>query len=157
MAALDTAGSRGARRKPAHTYPHPPFKIGGGHISRGYSSGHRAKDITHRDDAPDTVYAIENGTVADIQSGQQSGDQNPNMVIVRDGVGMLTVYGHVDPSVAAGDAVVQGAEIGTADLSGTSSGLHVHLVRLKAGDGTVDDVLTRQGQAVDFKIQLGAW
>lgn len=140
-----------------HTYPHPPFKLGGGHVSRGYSASHRAKDITHRNDAPDTVYAIESGDVSAVQRGQQHGDENPNMVIIRDSQGFLTVYGHVDPSVRGGQSVSQGDEIGTADLSGTSDGIHVHLVRLSAGDGTVDDVLDRQGNAVNFQINLGAW
>ncbi len=140
-----------------HRYPHPPFKIGGGHISKGYSSSHRAKDITHRNDAPDTVYAIESGTVSDLQRGQQQADDNPNMVIIRDSQGFLTVYGHVDPSVLAGQDVSQGDEIGTADLSGQSDGIHVHLVRLTAGDGTVDDVLDRQNSAVNYDITLAAW
>jgi murein DD-endopeptidase MepM/ murein hydrolase activator NlpD len=140
-----------------HRYPHPPFKIGGGHLSGGYTPSHRAKDITHRNDALDTVYAIESGTVSDIQSGQQHGDDNPNMVIIRDSHGFLTVYGHVDPSVFAGQSANQGDEIGTVDLSGRTDGIHVHLVRLKAGEGTVDDVLDRQNKAENFQINLGAW
>ena len=140
-----------------HRYPHPPFKIGGGHISRGFSSSHRAKDITHRNDASDTVYAIESGIVSDVQRGQQHGDDNPNMVIIRDTQGFLTVYGHVDPSVNGGEDINQGDEIGTADLSGQSDGIHVHLVRLNAGEGTVDDVLDRQNSAVNFDINLAAW
>jgi murein DD-endopeptidase MepM/ murein hydrolase activator NlpD len=140
-----------------HTYPHPPFKIGGGHLSQDYSARHRAKDITHRDDAPDTVYAIENCTVTDVMSGQGSGDEDPNMVIVKDAHGVLTVYAHVDPSVSRGDDLVQGVEIGTADLSGMSDGVHVHLVRLAAGEGTVDDVKTRVETAVNYRINLHAW
>ncbi len=141
-----------------HTYPHPPFKIGGGHISQEYSARHKAKDITHRDDAPDTVYAIEAGTVTGVVSGHSQGDDDPNLVIVRDAHGAVTVYAHVDPSVSEGDTVLQGIEIGTADLSGASDGIHVHLVRINAaGEGTVDDVLTRVELAVNYRINLHAW
>ncbi|MGH9367923.1 MAG: peptidoglycan DD-metalloendopeptidase family protein [Thermoanaerobaculia bacterium] len=140
-----------------HTYPHPPFKIGGGHISQDYSARHKAKDITHRDDAPDTVYAIENCTVTGVQSGKNEGDGEPNLVIVKDGVGNLTIYAHVDPSVDVGDYVTQGSPIGTADMSGASDGVHVHLVRMSAGPGTVEEVMTRVHMAVNYRIHLLAW
>jgi murein DD-endopeptidase MepM/ murein hydrolase activator NlpD len=141
-----------------HAYPHPPFKIGGGHLSQDYSAKHKAKDITHRDDALDTVNAIEAGTVTGTISGHSQGDTDPNLVIIKDAHGAVTVYAHVAPSVSVGDDVLQGMEIGTADVSGDSDGIHVHLVRINsAGEGTVDDILTRVELAVNYSINLRAW
>ncbi len=139
-----------------HNYPHPPFRDGGW-ITDDYSARHRARDIAHRTDQPDTVYAMESCTVTGIQSGKRPGDDEPNMVIVQDGAGSITIYAHVDASVRTGQAVAQGIQLGTCDLSGTSSGLHVHLVRLPPGDGTVDGAMTRLHLAQNFNMNLRAW
>jgi murein DD-endopeptidase MepM/ murein hydrolase activator NlpD len=146
-----------------HQYPHPPFK-NGGKVTTGYSKTHKAKDITPRLDDSGKVFAIEDGTVSDVQSGKKAGDENSNMVIVRDAAGVYTVYGHVDPAVKSGTSVKQGDQLGKVDLSGDSSGLHVHLVRIppqktKTEDtpGSVDDILARQDEGEDFAIDLNAW
>ena len=137
-----------------HTYTRPPFSKGG-KISRGFSASHRAKDIVPRLDDGNDVLAVEGGTVTDTQSGQSPGDESPNMVIVRGTDGALTVYGHVDPGVFTGTSVTKGDVIGTVDMSGQSTGLHVHLSRLPSGTGTVDDVETREPtKGVDYTIKL---
>jgi murein DD-endopeptidase MepM/ murein hydrolase activator NlpD len=137
-----------------HTYQRAPFHKGG-KVSQGYSKTHRAKDIVPRIDDNNDVLAVERGTVTDTQSGQSPSDESPNMVIVRGPDGALTVYGHVDPGVSSGASVTMGAVIGTVDMSGQSDGLHVHLSRLPAGDGTVDDVETREpDKGVDYAINL---
>jgi murein DD-endopeptidase MepM/ murein hydrolase activator NlpD len=137
-----------------HNYTRPPF-ANGGKITRGFSPSHRAKDIVPRTDDPGDVIAVEGGTVSDTQSGQSPGDNSPNMVIVRGSDGALTVYGHVDPSVFSGSSVSKGDVIGTVDMSGQSTGKHVHLSRLPAGDGTVDDVEAREPKSgVDYTIKL---
>ncbi len=142
-----------------HTYAHAPFKFGG-HISNEYSSKHRARDVTPRNDDDGSVFAIERGEVSGVESGMSQGDDHANMVIVRGTDQMLTVYAHVSPSVKAGDKVNQDDVLGTVDLSGESSGVHVHLARLPGGDGTVDDVLDedRQAKAVTFQFKtLKPW
>jgi hypothetical protein len=81
-------------------------------------------------------------------------------VIVRGTDQMLTIYGHVAPSVTAGTAIGEGDAIGDVDLSGASDARHVHLARLPGGDGTVDDVLDldRQAKGVAFQFKtLQAW
>ncbi len=142
-----------------HTYAHAPFKLGG-HVSKDFSNAHRARDITPRNDDDGTVFACEAGTVSDTEAGMSPGSDHANMVIVRGADQMLTVYAHVSPSVNPGNAVSQDDVLGTVDLSGESSGRHVHLARLTGGDGTVDDVLDsdRQAKAVSFLFKtLKPW
>jgi murein DD-endopeptidase MepM/ murein hydrolase activator NlpD len=137
-----------------HFYARAPFTKGG-KISNEFSLSHRAKDIVPRLDDSDDVVAVEDGTVSDTQSGQSPGDSSPNMVIVRGIDGALTVYGHVDPSVFSGWSISMGDVIGTVDMSGQTSGKHVHLARLPVGTGTVDDVESREPkQGVNYAIRL---
>jgi murein DD-endopeptidase MepM/ murein hydrolase activator NlpD len=126
-----------------HTYSRAPF-ANGGKVTRGYSTSHRAKDIVPKLDDPGDVYAVTDGTVTGRQSGQSPGDESPNMVITKSAAGNLTVYAHVDPSVLVGANVTTGDAIGVVDMSGHSTGKHVHLARLPPGTGDVDDVETRE-------------
>lgn len=142
-----------------HTYPHSPFKNGGA-ITTQFSKAHKAKDIAPRNDDDGQVFAIQAGTVSDTESGMAPKDDHANMVIVRGTDQFLTVYAHVSPSVSPGTSVKTGDNIGDVDLSGDSSGRHVHLARLPGGDGTVDDVLDsdRQAKAVNYLIaSLKPW
>jgi murein DD-endopeptidase MepM/ murein hydrolase activator NlpD len=136
-----------------HTYPHSPFRTGGV-ITTEFSKAHKAKDIAPRNDDEGQVFAIEAGTVTDTEYGMAPGEDHANMVIVRGVDQFLTVYAHVAPSVAPGTMVKKDEKIGIVDLSGHSSGRHVHLARLPGGDGTVDDVLDldRQDEAVNYLI-----
>jgi murein DD-endopeptidase MepM/ murein hydrolase activator NlpD len=140
-----------------HVYPHVPFK-NGGRITTGYSAKHKAKDITPRNDDDGQVFAVEGGTVTDTEGSMSQGDDHANCVIVRGSDQLLTVYAHVSPSVSAADAVATGDKIGDVDLSGDSTGRHVHLARLPAGDGSVQDVIDRQDKAVFFEFKsLTPW
>ncbi|NQT89178.1 hypothetical protein HQ560_20580 [bacterium] len=46
-----------------------------------------------------------------------------------------------------------GDKIGICDLSGESTGHHVHLVRMASGKNSVAEVLNRQDDAVNFKCK----
>jgi murein DD-endopeptidase MepM/ murein hydrolase activator NlpD len=140
-----------------HVYSNVPFKKGG-RITDDFTKAHKARDVAPRNDDDGQVFAIEGGTVTDTQDGMSQGDSSSNMVIVRGSDQALTVYAHVSPSVSANMPVKKGTKIGTVDMSGDSTGLHVHLARLPAGDGTVDDVLDRQDKGVFYQFKsLGSW
>jgi len=140
-----------------HVYAHSPFKLGG-RVTTEFSAKHRARDVAPRNDDDGTVFAVEKGTVSDIESGMAPKDDHANMVIIRGLDQMLTVYGHVKLSVNVGDSIDQDDEIGDVDLSGDSTARHVHLARLPGGDGTVDDVLDRQAKGVTFQFKtLHPW
>src|SRR5512132_1192789 len=142
-----------------HVYSHSPFKLGG-RVSRDFSAKHRARDVAPRNDDDGKVFAVESGVVAGTEDGMGPGDDHANMVIVRGSDQMLTVYGHVSPSVRVGTAIDEGDEIGDVDWSGDSTARHVHLARIAGGDGTVEDVLDldRQARGVAFQFKtLKPW
>jgi murein DD-endopeptidase MepM/ murein hydrolase activator NlpD len=146
----------------AHTYPRPPFRFGG-RVTDGYRTGHRARDVAPRNDDDGWVYAVESGTVTAAVTGNNPGDEDPNLIAVKTADGSVTIYAHVDPCpdifrVIVGWPVRRGQRIGRVDESGQSSGRHVHLVRLPHGSGTLDDILGRvDTQAVFFNISLQPW
>ncbi len=140
-----------------HVYAHSPFKLGG-RVTTEFGASHRARDVAPRNDDDGTVFAVEGGTVTDIEDSMHPKDEHSNMVIVRGLDQMLTVYAHVSPSVKPGDSINRDDEIGDVDLSGDSTARHVHLARIPGGDGTVDDVLERQGKGVTFQFKtLQPW
>ena len=140
-----------------HTYEHAPFQKGG-RVTTEFSKKHAARDLAPRNDDDGQVFAIEGGTVTDTEDSMSQGDDRANMVIIRGPDTLLTVYAHVDPSVAANQAVKIGDKIGDVDLSGDSSGSHVHLARLPSGTGTVDDVLERQDRGLFYQFKsLRPW
>jgi Membrane proteins related to metalloendopeptidases len=140
-----------------HVYPNVPFK-NGGRVTHDFTKSHKARDVAPRNDDDGQVFAIEGGTVTDTEDSMSQGDEHSNMVIVRGSDQALTVYAHVAPSVSPHAAVKKGDKIGDVDMSGDSTGLHIHLARLPAGDGTVDDVLNRQDSGVFYQFKsLGTW
>jgi murein DD-endopeptidase MepM/ murein hydrolase activator NlpD len=146
----------------AHHYGRCCFRYGG-YVSTQYSAGHRALDISPRNDDDGYVFAVEGGTVVDYLIGKVPGSDQPNFVVVRAIDGNLTIYAHVNccPDiyyVVPGWPIERGWCLGKVDLSGESSGRHVHLVRLPAGTGTVDDVLDRvETEGRVFTISTSAW
>ena len=145
----------------AHYYSRCPFRYGGA-ITTWYTASHKALDIAPRTDDDGYVYAIESGTVTDYLLDQAEGTDPPNFIVIKGLDGTLTVYAHANARpdiyyVIRGWPVDKGQCIGIVDLSGESSGRHVHLARLAAGDGTVDDVLNRVDQAVSFSISTRPW
>jgi murein DD-endopeptidase MepM/ murein hydrolase activator NlpD len=146
----------------AHNYPRPPFRFGG-RVTDTYRSGHRARDVAPRNDDDGWVYAVEAGTVTEAVTGRNPGDDNPNLIAVKGTDGAVTIYGHVDPCpdifrAIVGFPVRRGERIGRVDVSGQSSGRHVHLVRMPQGSGTLDDIENRaEAAGVFFTISLNAW
>lgn len=90
-------------------------------ISRGYDSGHSGVDI--RGDAGSPVWAAADGTVLAAGFDKDSG----NTVVIDHGDGRQTSYAHLaEMSVAVGDSVVTGQQIGTLGNTGKSTGAHLH-------------------------------
>jgi len=146
----------------AHYYRRSPFRYGS-RITTHYSANHWALDLAPRNDDDGYIFAIECGVVTDMVTGQGPNDAPPNLIIVCGVDGALTVYAHIDPApdiyyAIVGWPVDQGDCIGKVDLSGESTGRHVHLVRLPAGLGTVDDIQSRvEDKAVFFTISTSSW
>lgn len=90
-------------------------------ISRGYDAGHSGVDI--RGDAGSPVWAAADGTVLAAGFDKDSG----NTVVIDHGDGRQTSYAHLaEMSVAVGDSVVTGQQIGTLGNTGKSTGAHLH-------------------------------
>lgn len=134
-----------------HVYPRVVFGKGA-KVTDGYRAGHKAKDYVPKTDDTRTVYAVEAGTVSSRLAGQKPGAEIANYVAVRSASGAVTAYAHVNPSVVTGRSVKTGDALGTCDMSGQTSGYHVHLARLPTSDGSEDEVLDGDVQetAVDF-------
>jgi murein DD-endopeptidase MepM/ murein hydrolase activator NlpD len=140
-----------------HTYPHAPFQ-NGGKITTTFSKKHSALDIVPRTDDDGQVFAVEGGTVTAVEASMPPGGDHANVVIVRGADTLLTLYVHVAPSVLPNAWVDSGDKLGDVDLSGESSGNHVHLQRLDAGAGTVDDAIERQDAGLFLQIKsLKPW
>jgi hypothetical protein len=159
------AGSSIANTTPSqHTYPDPPLQNGcyvGTPFDAPVGSGkHNAQDVKSSGIAVGTpVYAAEGGTVTAVQSGIAH-DPNSNVfnpgtstpkcagkaetadyVWITGSDGAVTKYYHVTPTVSNGQRVTAGQQIGTVDVSGCSSGPHVHVQREVSGS-KVNFVLT---------------
>ena len=140
-----------------HTYPHAPFQKGG-KIARTFSKEHSALDIVPRNDDDGQVFAVEGGTVTGVEASMSPGGDHANVVIVQGADTLLTLYVHVAPSVLPNASVNSGDKLGDVDRSGESSGNHVHLQRLDAGTGTVQDAIDRQDAGLFLQIKsLQPW
>lgn len=112
-----------------------------GVITQGYSSDqHQALDIAIEEGT--SVFAAESGTVVHTQVWDGvtvDGDQSyGNMVMLSHADGNTTLYAHLSEiSVAPGDAVEKGSEIGKSGTTGNSTGPHLHL-EVRTADGRVD-------------------
>ncbi|WP_406360324.1 peptidoglycan DD-metalloendopeptidase family protein [Streptomyces sp. NBC_00715] len=70
------------------------------------------------------VVAVDNGTVSKVQSGGPYGKH----VTVNHGGGLSSLYAHMSAMVArAGDAISQGARVGSVGATGNVTGPHLHL------------------------------
>lgn len=96
------------------------------YISRYFSADHKGDDLCAPQGTPVTAAAA--GTVLTAESHPSYGNY---IVIDHGGIGghrWKTLYAHLDSlTVAAGDAVAQGQQIGTVGHSGTATGNALHL------------------------------
>jgi murein DD-endopeptidase MepM/ murein hydrolase activator NlpD len=105
---------------------------------RTFNDGHRAQhlglDIAAREGAK--VAAINDGTVVYVGNTFLAG----NVVVIAHGGGISSLYFHLSTStVAEGDAVTQGQEIGRAGHTGRTTGPHLHL-GIHVANGLVDPI-----------------
>ena len=107
-----------------------------------YAHFHEGVDIAGEWAAP--VYAPERGRV--VYVGQMS--DGAEVVVLAHDVGYVSMYAHLDnyaspPTVAAGDIVAAGQQIGTVGLTGITTGEHLHWQVWH--DGTLVDPLSLVG------------
>ncbi len=106
-----------------------------GNITQRYSWYHRAVDIANRSNPP--VVAAATGSV--IAAGWNGGGYG-NYVVIDHGNGYQTLYAHLlnkSITVAAGQKVNQGQQIGTMGSTGRSTGTHLHF-EIKSAKGNLD-------------------
>ena len=110
------------------------------YIARFVSDCHHGADYSATKGTP--VLAVYNGTVAVANNHPSYG----NYVVIAhgtlpDGHSYRTLYAHLDTlSVAAGDTVTQGQQLGTVGSTGKSTGNHLHLELFV--DGALTDTRT---------------
>lgn len=123
-------------------YSSSPFRGKDCLISQQCGGNHRALDVGFvgiREGS--RVFPVEAGQITDIVRGRPRCEgpscEGPNGVIIRGRDGAHTLYYHVNASVLldVGDAVGVDTAIGFIDLSGETSGPHLHLERHRPGFG----------------------
>jgi murein DD-endopeptidase MepM/ murein hydrolase activator NlpD len=112
---------------------------------RTFNDGHRSQhlglDVAAREGAP--VHAVNDGVVTLVADTYLAG----NVVVVSHGGGIASAYFHLDStSVAEGDAVHAGQELGRAGQTGRTTGPHLH-VSIRVPGGLVDP-------ATFFKLRI---
>jgi len=95
----------------------------------GYRSQHLGVDLYAREGAK--VLAVNAGTVTLVRETLLAG----NVVVIAHGAGIATAYFHLDKAtVAVGDVVKQGEQVGLAGQTGRTTGPHLHIsVRVPGG------------------------
>jgi hypothetical protein len=134
----------------------PPDGAGGGIVEKDYPGNpfgeshpcitvldceHHPLNLTPGDDVSykgikkgDNVYAVDDGRVIGVFVGMECKDKKcdaSTVIIYDDRDQRLTVYEHVTSGLIAGVKIVQGDPIGTVDLTGNTTGPHVHISRLQ--------------------------
>lgn len=100
---------------------------------RTFNDGHRSQhlglDVAAREGVK--VAAINSGTVVLVREGFLTG----NLVVIAHGAGISSAYYHLSKStVAEGDKVERGAQVGLVGATGRTTGPHLHLsVRVAGG------------------------
>jgi murein DD-endopeptidase MepM/ murein hydrolase activator NlpD len=119
-----------------------PFRRPSGAVSstfgewRTFNDGHRSQHLGLDRAAKEgtKVKATNAGTVVLVHDGFLTG----NLVVISHGAGIASAYYHLSKTtVAVGDTVVQGAEIGLAGATGRTTGPHLH-VSIRVPGGFVD-------------------
>ncbi|WP_243358420.1 M23 family metallopeptidase [Fundidesulfovibrio terrae] len=104
----------------------------------GEKTTHKAIDIRNTKGAE--VRASESGRVVSITPGSKHGE---NQVRVRNRDETESIYAHTKPSVEVGDRVFPGTVVGNTDLSGRSTGPHLHYGVFDPKTGKHIDPLSR--------------
>ncbi len=87
----------------------------------GSSSFHSGVDFSQRGTSG-YVYAVESGSVIAVGAGPSGA----NRIQVQDAAGAIHGYYHTATGLRVGQSVTEGNPIGVSDLSGRSTGLHLH-------------------------------
>ena len=98
----------------------------------GAQSFHNGADIRNPLGAP--VVASDSGTVQ-----ITTGPHGENQIIIHNDDRSTSGYSHVDPSTQNGQHVNEGDPIGNTDVSGDSTGPHVHYTYKSPGSNTRED------------------
>jgi murein DD-endopeptidase MepM/ murein hydrolase activator NlpD len=121
-------------RQLTHAFRRPPGEVTSvfgewRRFNDGHRSQHLGLDLFAREGSK--VKAINDGTVVLVRDCFLAG----NVVVVVHGGGIASAYYHLSKvSVAAGDVVAQGGELGLAGHTGRTTGPHLHLsVRVPGG------------------------
>lgn len=127
-AQADDAPPRDPNAQPIASYE-MPFPCGvqwRGTTRQGHSPSVYAIDFNRADDLGAPTVAAAAGKVTSVQTVDR-GVSYGRYVILDHGNGESTVYAHLDTvTVAAGDVVAQGQQVGTVGASGKVSGAHLH-------------------------------
>ena len=105
---------------------------------RTFNDGHRSQhlgfDVAAREGAP--AKAINAGTVALVHDGFLAG----KLVVIAHGAGIASAYYHLsEVTVAEGDVVKAGAQVGKVGKTGRATGPHLH-VTVRVPGGFIDPV-----------------
>lgn len=96
-----------------------------------YHRGHYAVDIA--DKSMPKVWAAKGGTVVEVRTAGWNYGYG-KYVIIDHGNGLRTLYSHLASiSVADGESVVKGQQIGIMGTTGRSTGVHLHFEVIKNG------------------------
>lgn len=112
-----------------------PVTSGFGPRGTGY---HNGIDIRNPEGSPVAAYGpgtVISVTPAPCRDPRCNGPTN--QVLIRHPDGSITGYGHTTPSVNVGQGVGEGDAIGATDLSGRSTGPHVHFTYRPGPNATV--------------------
>ncbi len=136
--------------KIAYSYPY-------GSTENGTRDPHRGVDLESKDGAP--VFAPITGAVTFAGRDHDRiytpwDDYFGNLVVIKHGDGLYTLYGHLSQiNVAAGDQVNSGEVIGAVGNTGVAIGSHLHFEVRTGGDGT--DFFSTENPELWLSLQEG--
>jgi|GEM_PF-1483430 len=114
-------------------------------VTNPYGNGHSGIDMVGKTNQLDSIIAHSAGTVIYVQTGHgnnigSTGDASyGNLVKIKHGNGMFTLYAHLDSvSVRVGESVDKGKTIGYMGNTGNSYGVHLHFEVRSTNDATTD-------------------
>jgi len=101
-------------------------------ITSGYTTGNRTINGTTRSHTAVDIRSPEGGAVYSTEAGTVTANsyhsEAGNYVKVRHEDGKESSYSHTDSSLKVGETVKEGQKLGITDLSGKSTGPHLHFV-----------------------------